>query len=327
MPRIDETLDQDERAQILLYGASKTRKTTWALRAAELGFNVIYCDTDHSYHIAKQLTPEARKRIYHLDMRVPEGTFNNSGAATLLKAADQTPIYYDELDRRYAAASKLDPEREYALLDFSKLTKNDVLVVDSWSALVTHISYTQRPIVDVLAVKKLEWDDYNHIRLALDVFITNLTKLPCHVIVVGHSETYAKRRPDANPKDKPHEAIEQVRMQPFSATRAHGEQLSSRFVDTLYFEIASAMAGVTISTRGSNDFDAGSRTIAPATKKFDDLQFDQFVSKSNLEAVKSNMSFSSAAITSRLGADFIADRGPQAATIKVGTSPFTIKQG
>lgn len=328
MPRMDDSIDNNETAHMLIYGAPKTRKTTWALNAALHGFNVIYADTDHSFHIAKSLPLEARKRIYHLDLRSPEGKFENAGALALVKAVEQSALYYDETTRKYTPARKIEPDNDIALLDFSKMTSKDVLVVDSWTAVCQQLALSQRPVLDATSLHKLEWDDYAKIRLVLDNFLMNLTKLPCHVIVVGHSETYAKRRPDADPKSKPNEAVEQVRMQPVSITRAHGEGLAGQFSDALYFDTPSSMLGTMISTKGSNDFDAGSRSMPPVTKKFDEIQFNMFVSPSILDAVSTNVEFSSEAIVAAKGAEFTSASDATASTqIPVGKTPFTINKG
>lgn len=326
MPMMDDSLDETEKAHILLYGAPKTRKTTWALNAAELGFNVIYADTDFSYHVAKQLSPEARKRIYRLDMRPPEGKFENSGALTLIKAVEQSPIYFNETERKYGRASALNPDHDYALLDFAKFTVRDVLIIDSWTALCNQLALAQKPTNDPTAIAKLEWDDYAKIRLILDNFLMNLTKLSCHVIVVGHSETYAKRRPDADPKAKPNEAVEQIRMQPVSITRAHGEGLAGQFADALYFDLPNSITGTMISTKGTNDFDAGSRTLPPMSKKFDDLQFGALLSPAMLKAVADNAQFSSDAVKAGKGSDF-ATTAAKTAAIPVGKLPFQLNKG
>ena len=81
-----KALEESSLAMILVYGRAKTQKTTWALRAAEEGYNVIMADMDYSFQVAQNLSPAAQARIYHLDMRMATGEANNSGALTLLKA-------------------------------------------------------------------------------------------------------------------------------------------------------------------------------------------------------------------------------------------------
>ena len=63
-----DTNDPDILLRLLLYGPEKAKKTWLACAAAEAGFNVILLDADDGAHILKQLTPEGRKRIFHLNI-------------------------------------------------------------------------------------------------------------------------------------------------------------------------------------------------------------------------------------------------------------------
>lgn len=324
MPQIDETLNKDNLARILCYGAAKTRKTWWATRAAELGFNVILADVDYGFHVTQALSPEARKRIYHLDMRAPVEDFKNSGALTLVHAMQGKVTFYDETTRRYTPKRDVSADSNYAVLNFNKLTSRDVLIIDSWTELVQHIVASDRMIVDPSQVPKLEWDDYGKMRLLLDLFLANMGKLNCHVIVIGHSETVGKRKKDAPAKAKPEDAIEQIRLQPMSVSRSHAETLASKFTDVLFFSIPSATVGTMISTKGSVDFDAGSRRFAPALRKFDDLTFADFIPADMQAAVKNNENYSSEGCKAMTGAEILAVAAEQPAAINVGKSPVSI---
>lgn len=324
MPVIDETLRSDNLARILAYGPAKTRKTWWATRWAEAGFNVILADIDYGFHIAQNLTPEARKRIYHLDMRAPVEDFKNSGALALVNAMQGKTTLFDEITRRYTSKRDIKPEGSYAVLNFSAMTSKDVLIVDSWTELVTHIIAADRMITNPADVPKLEWDDYGKIRLLLDLFLANMSKLNCHVIVIGHSETVGKRKKDAPAKAKPEDAIEQIRLQPMSVSRAHAETIASKFTDVLYFSVPSPMLGTMISTKGSVDFDAGSRRVAPALYKFDDLGVDKFVPAEMLAVVQDNESYSSAGCIPVTGEQLLVVPAAQGATIEQPKSALSI---
>lgn len=279
MPTLDESLEEDQLSCVLVYGRPMTRKTWWALAAAEAGFNVVYADFDNNLQVAQNLSPEARKRIYRLDLRMPVGTLSNNGAYALMKAAQGSVILYDEKLRQYVPAARAEPEVTYTLLDFSKLGPDTILIIDSWTAMQTALSQAQRNILDPTDVGKQEWDDYAKLRLADDVFISNLNKLNCHSIMVGHVETYVKKKPGADPKSKtPHQDIESVREQPASATRAHGEQLAKSFSDVLFFTQPRQGQSVVIKTSGYDNFDAGCRSLPPGTHQWENLQFTDLLS-------------------------------------------------
>ena len=320
MAALDDALENDDLVRMFLYGSPGTRKTWWAGRAAEAGFNVILADIDHGHKILKQLSPEARKRIFHIDMRAPDDGYGNSGSAALAYAMNGTVTFFDEETRKFVGRTKLDPARKYVQLDFSRLTNRDILIVDSWTAKVQQLGLLNQVIVDPTKLSKFEWDDYAKMRLVLDHFLSGVKKCNGHVIVIGHTDTYAKRKKDASEKAKPEDAIEQIRTQPYSVTRAHAETMAANFSDVLHFEINSSMVGTMITTKGDADFDAKSRSMAPITASFEKLRFEQFVSQTNLDLVKDNPVYSSQAAKEVMGSDVIAaiEANKGSADIKVG---------
>lgn len=324
MPIIEESLAHENLVRVLCYGQALTRKTTWALKAAEAGFNVIYFGFDHNFQVATQLSAEAKKRVYHLDMRPPEDAHANSGALTLVQAAKPAVTFFDEEARQYVPMNKLEPETQYLRLDLTKVTPADIIVIDSWTAFVMNLAIAQRPVLDVKSVPKLEWDDYAKVRLLLDLFIKNVSKLNCHLIVIGHAEVYARRRKDADPKATGSEAIEQIRTQPSSISQAHASTLAKEFTDVLFFETQNAMVGPRISTRGSVDFDAGSRLFPPFDKKWEEFQFVNLLPPEMLAHAAKNAGFSSEALYTAPGSEFKTGSG-SSATINVGKAPTILK--
>lgn len=306
MAALDQALKESDLVRILAYGASKMRKTWFACKAAELGFNVILCDIDYGFHVAKNLTPEARKRIFHVDMRGPVDGYKNCGAMTLAWAMTGQVTLYDETERKYARRTGLDPDKKYVKFDFSKATSRDILIIDSWTQFSQHLVLADRNVMDPTQVPKLEWDDYQKQRLALDHFISNMARLNCHLIVIGHAEEWAKRRADAPQKAKPEEAIEAIRTQPMSVSRSHAATLAKNFTDVLYFMAPNPLIGVQISTKGSDDFDAGSRTLPPGLKKWDDVSIANFLPQAMVDAVATNSQYSSEAVVEINGSDMVA---------------------
>lgn len=313
MAALEDALQDGDLTRILLYGDAKMRKTWWATRIAELGFNVILCDIDYGFHVTKNLAPEVRKRIFHVDMRAPIDSFKNCGAMTLSWAMTGQVTFYDETERKYARKASIQAEREYVKFDTSRFTSKDVLIVDSWTMLCQHLALADMGVTDPTQVAKLEWDDYQKIRLALDMLISNMMRMNCHIIVIGHAEDWAKRKADAPVKAKPEDAIESIKRQPMSISKPHASTMAKNFTDVLYFSAPNAMLGVQISTKGSDDFAAGSRSIAPGSWKWDDVSFTKFVPQKMLDAVKNNETYSSEAVTMVKGEDALVKPAADAA--------------
>jgi len=324
---MDESKDAGNLIRALIYGPPKSRKAWWALRMAELGFNVILADLDDGAGIAQVLDPSALKRIFRIDMRPNVDSYGTSGAAALSYAMGGQVVYFDEAERKYVPVQRIEPERDYVRIDLAKSTSRDVLVIDTWTAFVQQLTANTVMTKSPIAIEKLEWDEYQKVRLILDHFLVNAMKLNCHSIFVAHSETYAKKRPDADPKEKLHLQIESVRLQPSSITRAHAETMAAKFNEVLYFENHGSTLGVRISTKGTGDFDAGSRYFAPGEYKFDDFTADKMLTKEIVAEVRQNEEFSSAAITVVNGAEIIAERSskvsPAPAIDVTGKQPIT----
>jgi hypothetical protein len=295
----------------LIYGSPKSRKTWWAMRMAEAGFNVILADLDDGAGIIQALDPAARKRIFRLDMRPNAESMATSGAAALAYAMSGQIVYFDEETRSYVPVQKLDPDREYARLDFMKATSHDLFCLDTWSAFVQQMTFNTVFVKTPIQIDKLEWDDYGKVRLILDNFLGNMMKLSCHAVIVAHAENYAKKKQDVDPKGKQmHEIIDTVRLQPTSVSRGHAETMAGKFNEVLYFENKGKLLGTRISTTGTDDFDAGSRYFAPGDYKFDDLGPAGLVTPELLAEVRAlgDHDFNSPAVTMVRGADVLAER-------------------
>lgn len=327
MARMDQDLEASGLVRMLIYGPPKSRKTWWALRAAELGFNVLLLDFEDGAGIAKNLSPGALKRIYRMDLRPNADGYDTSGAAAVVYAMSGQTVFFDEAKRKYVPRARLEDDVPYAKLDFSLFGPDTVVVIDTWTAFSQQLTANTVTVTNPTAISKLEWEDYAKIRLVVDNFLNNALRLRCHLIVVGHSETYAKKKPTADPKAPLREQVESVRLQPTSVTRAHAETMAGKFQDVLYFEIPNSLQGTMISTKGSEEFDAGSRAMAPGIYKFADFDPAVFFAKAHLEAVASNMEFSTPGLVSVTKAEFDAGRAEQSAkpaSITVGDKPATL---
>lgn len=312
MGRMDTEQTQGNLIRAMLYGTPKSKKTWWSLLMAELGFNVILFDLDDGAGIAKNLSPAALSRIYRVDMRPNSMGYSTSGAAALSYAMNGQVIYFDEETREYVPAQRVAADREYLRIDLAAAGRHDLIVIDTWTTYVQQMIGNTVMIKSAIQIDKLEWDEYQKVRLLLDHFLGGLTKLNCHAIIVAHSETYAKKKPDANPKDAMRDQIDSVRLQPVSVTRAHGETMAGKFNEVLYFENHGATLGVRISTKGNADFDAGSRYFAPGDYKWADLTAEQMMSAGQLAEAYARRDagavFDSPALTTVSGAEVIEAR-------------------
>lgn len=258
--------------RVLAYGNAKTKKTWWAGKAAEAGYNVLLLDGDNGWHILKQISPEAQNRIQIVNM------FDERGrpifAASTARLLKDGKLVWDEKQKQSA---KLQPNENCLHLDLANLDQNSVVIMDSWTAYCTSLllQYAKENMID-LSVAEEDDDKWGYYRWAGAIAswtATQLCALNSHVIVVAHTDVYEKRSKDGK-------KIEWQKRQIKSTSGPHAMQLPSKFSDILYFyQYKSAWK---ISTRGDQEADGGSRLIAPGEYNWDELQFVDLIKASGM---------------------------------------------
>jgi len=252
-----------------IYGPAKTRKTMWAMLAAEAGYNVVLIDADDGSIIIKQIPEKLWPQINII--RVVDD-FDRSVAAlfmTLLLKGE--PFYWDEQRKmRCQATSSIRPENSYYYLDINNFNRSTVFVVDSWTALKTSLinRYGMEKKIDVSDPDALEdrWGFYQYLDYICNWMLAQLHALPCHLIVVGHEQYYEKFKGKGKAR-----ILVSSRTQPQSVSGPHGQKVAKDFGEIMRFTIS---AGTTkIDTRSHVDRDGGCRVIPPKEYDFKDLQW------------------------------------------------------
>lgn len=267
MPLASDVIANEELlARTLCYGPAKSKKTWWALKAAEAGFNVLIVNGDDGIHIVKQINKEALRRIRIIDCYDSiSGAVMYDLVARLLRG---DKVIWDDQIRK--CLRKIDPAHDCFVLEASKLTAADVLIIDSWTALCW--SFTVQGAleknIDLSEGEKGDnpWELYGDTGRQLDWCLNRLKSLPCHVVVIGHVETYEKTRK----KGKDIEVIF-TRQQPISSSRPHGQRLSKYFSDVLFFKMVGNQ--FRIDTSAEDGRDGGSRVLVPKNWNWDELTF------------------------------------------------------
>lgn len=281
MPPADQIKSDDRLLRVLAYGLPKSRKTAWALRCAEFGFNVVYLEGDDQGGLAISQIPKqfhSRVQIIPLAMTAESIVFARF-VTRLLKAG--SAFTWDEKDRKVEPFFA-KPDRAYFRVNASLFTPNDVLVLDGWKALAESSLFEfaedrDLDLSDPDATKSERGSDkkrdgYGFMSNFLNYILARLHILPCHLIVIGHATTYEKR--DKMDQSK----ILSQRVQPISSSGPHAEKLASEFTDVLFFERVSPDV-VRIDTGGDKDRDGGSRLFKPARYNWEDFGPDKFFEK------------------------------------------------
>lgn len=262
MPQLNEMLDKGNMLlRILAYGPGKTKKTWWAGKAAESNFNVILMDGDDGYHILKNIKPEAQKRITVVDV-----VDTHKQAVFCVAMTELLKNYKLVWDEQRKVNAKLQPNEHCINIDLTQLTSNDLLVIDSWTALTWSlvVRYANENMIDLTDAEKTEWDGYGWSGRLATWMLGQLKALPCHVVVIAHQTMYEKRSKDGK-------NIEWQKQQIVSTSGNHAMTVPSKFSEILNFSAKGS--SFKIDTNGDVEKDGGARIVPPGIYKWEELQF------------------------------------------------------
>lgn len=279
MPNLDDPRVSDSNLRReLLYGPSQTKKTFWAGMAAEAGFNVLLLNGDGNFQILKNLTPAAQKRVRVVQAFDKLGSPQFATLCSNLFKADKPVLWDDTQNCIVYHARNVVAENYHYWIDFRKMTPNDVIVLDSWTAFVASTAWdmSNSQGVDLSDGSKMEWDLYGPTGRLATWLLQKIGGLPCHLIVIGH-DTMWERRKGGKGADK--NDILETRRQLISTSGNQAKVLPKYFTDTLYFSVVGTgmhfIDGQTVSDR-----EGGSRTI-PEKRKWEEFQFIDLIKKSS----------------------------------------------
>ena len=161
MPPLTAKLEKGTNLRLLLYGQQKMRKTWWAGKFAEAGFNVLLIDSDDGTQILKQIAPKAQHLIQIVNSK---DDFDRACAFLFLtNFLKGKPIVWDDTARR-SIYNIDDANKEHAhyALDISKFNSNTVLILDTWTAIapLTMLQFALTNNIDLTDASKTEWDGY-----------------------------------------------------------------------------------------------------------------------------------------------------------------------
>lgn len=269
MAFLDEAIrDEEFFFKLFIYGPSQSRKTLWAAKAAEAGYNVTIFDGDGNSAILRNIKPEYRRNI------------------VLVNAIDELsrPVFWPFLVRVFkgskfawdvrskdfrASPQACNPEHAHVVIDPSKVTKNDVWIIDSYTAAANSVRWNNAILhqIDLANVEKLDWDIYGPDSVSLNWFLPLIKALKCHVICIGHVNDYEK-------KDDKGKTILRRKL-PISSSVAHGMNIAKYFTDMYRFYLTGGYTR--IDTKADEFSEGGSRFIPPSIYAFEDgpirLQF------------------------------------------------------
>ncbi len=278
MPPADQNHAENMLLRLLCYGPAKVKKTWWAAKAADAGFNVLLLDGDDGSQILSQVNAASLSRINVINIVDKQNMPVMCEFMTRFLIGES--FMWDEMQKNILLrTASAKPEHSYYIFDTKKLTYNDVVVVDSWSALCWSLAWRwyRENNVKVEAAdqaKTSQWDGYRWAGAMASWMLKQIKTLPCHVIVIGHQSVYEKRHEEIV-NGKPRQVIDWSRIQVKSVSGPHGMELAKEFTDILYFSVNGSR--FSINTKVEEDRDGGSRVIEPKVFNWNDFQFGNII--------------------------------------------------
>lgn len=294
MPSLSSSLEDTNLLRLLFYGPSKTKKTWLAGTAAEAGFNVLFFEGDGNFSILRNISPEAQKRIYVVQAR---DRLNKAVFAELMAVfLERKTLIWDEKERIARLKITEELRSQSIFIDKDKLDRNWVLVIDSYTALCWSIAvqYCLENSIALSDAKKTDWDGYAWSGRLATWMIQQLKNIfDCHVIVIGHSDVYEKRKTVG---DK--QVIDWSRTLPKSTSGPHALTLAKNFTDVFLFSIVGS--SFYVDSRAFADRDGGTINIPPARYSWDDLQFKDIIRLAGIKSPSPDLPYPDFSISDKL---------------------------
>ncbi len=286
------TLVENMRLRVLAFGPAKVKKTWWAAKAADAGFNVLLLDGDDGSQILTQVDKESLEKIHVIDIVDKQEMPVMCHFITRFLKGD--PFMWEEEDKSVLlrTASAVE-DRSYYIFNPSKLTPHDVVIIDSWSALCWSLAWrwykeNNVKVDDADQAKTSQWSGYRWSGAMASWMLKQIKTLNCHVIVIGHQSVYEKRHDEiVNGKTK--QVVEWSRTQVKSISGPHGLELAKEFSEVLFFSVNGSR--FSIDSKSYKDRDGGCRVIPPKLWNWEELQFGDIIKMAGISPANPKATF------------------------------------
>lgn len=278
MPPANQVKAEGNQLRLMLLGEALLRKTDWIGGIAEYGFNVIYVDGDGNPQRLLSRPANVLERVFIIDATDTPQTQSMGFVCTAIAKGDG--FAWDEDAKALLPlnmARSVNKKNNKIIFDPSKLTYNDVIVFDSWTSLVRSLQsrYAKEEGIDISAstIMDGDWKDYRWTGAIASFIAEQLKKLPCHSVVICHTERFEK-------KDEKGKVLS-VKNKAVSTSRTHADTLPRNFTDALFFSMVGS--NIYIDTQPNSEITAGSRSLKPTRGEWGNIQFNLFAEANGLK--------------------------------------------
>lgn len=325
MPTLNNQLASHQIIRELIYGPAKSKKTWWAGNAAEAGFQVFILDANRGSAILSHLSEQARERVFLID--IADELTNFCAATFVTQFLKGQPFAWHEGRKSLTHLGDVGA----IIVKPRELNRNCVLVLDSWTDIVTSLTmhYYTKNNIDIATPEEIDKRNYfGWTGTCATWMAAAFVALPCHVILIGHHTRYEKvRRLQEGNKIREIPVFE--RRQIVSTSGPNAGTIPGKFDEVMYFYRNGSSNMIEV--EGDKDSDGGSRRIPPKTYRWEDLQFAHIAAAANVQPDPNLPLVEFSAITENTAAQTakrdhglinMADKQPPKTTVSVQSGGF-----
>lgn len=253
--------------RILVYGPPKTGKTQLVGELANHGYNLLWFDLENGSGTLRKLPVESQERINLIAL--PDTRSFPIGIETCLKVIKGTKVSICQNHGKISCAICAKESAPVETVELNSLGTDSIVVFDSLTQLTNScIAHITKGKPDDYS---LEYADWGNLGKLLDVFLSHVQQLGCHVICISH-ETESQLEDG------------KVRIVPTAGTRNFSRNSAKYFDHVIYTEVKNKKHGFSSMTTSQMNIVVGSRTDVDMTGK--DSLIEIFRAPKPAEAVK-----------------------------------------
>lgn len=230
--------------RVLLYGPPKTGKTQIA-GALSSDFDLLWFDLEAGKDTLFKLPKEQQERINIIS--IPDTRGWPIAAETMLKVVKGLKCSICEEHGKVTCLSCMKLSKPQEVVCLAELPAGTIVVIDSGtqltSSFIAHITKEQDEMY------KMQTDDWGHVAKFVDMFLSYLQQLKCHIILITH-ET------EAELEDGKHRVV------PVMGSRNSSRNVAKYFDHVVYSQILNGKHEFGSSTLYKNNITTGSRSGA-----------------------------------------------------------------
>lgn len=208
----------------LLFGPPKTGKTLAAGQLAKYFNRVILFDLENGVQtLMTHLSKELQDKIEVV--QIPDSRVNPVAVRTMLKVFTGQKV---DICNKHGKVMCIDCAKDKSpvtTVELSKLTRDDVVIVDSLSQLSDSVYAHVMGQSRLNDLAKPEWDDWGQMGNLLAMILSQIQTTPYNIVFISH-ETMVEM-PDKS-----------MKLVPIAGTREFSKRVAKFFGHVVYFEVA-----------------------------------------------------------------------------------------